>query len=242
MVGPSGMCIEDLKGWSREATHKKESVRRMWEILVRLAHQTFGEWNPPEDLTWATMDLIPEGKGEFWCIGLIEVAWKVCAEVVNCRLKRSVVLHDALHGFRVGQGMGTATLEAKLDQQLSRLVQKPLFQVFLDICKVYASLVRVRQIKVLRGYGMRTNLARLLKSYWDCQSIVPKTGEFLGKEFRIGRRLTQGDPVSPIIFNIVVDAVVRAVLDVVCGLQEAQHSLGWAAGDRNLIFMPTMAG
>ena len=38
------------------------------------------------------------------------------------------------------------------------------------------------------------------------------------------------------IFNIVVDAVVRAFPDVVCGPQEAQHSLVWAAGWKNLIF------
>ena len=37
------------------------------------------------------------------------------------------------------------------------------------------------------------------------------------------------------IFNIVVDEVVRAVLDVVYGPQEAKHGLGWAAGESNLI-------
>ena len=36
--------------------------------------------------------------------------------------------------------------------------------------------------------------------------------------------------------NIVVDAVVWAVLDAVCGPQDPQHDLGWAAGERNLIF------
>ena len=46
----------------------------------------------------------------------------------------------------------------------------------------------------------------------------------------------QGDPASFMIFNIVVDAVVRAVLDMVCRPQEAHHGLGWAAGERNLIF------
>ena len=44
------------------------------------------------------------------------------------------------------------------------------------------------------------------------------------------------------IFNIMVDVVVRAVLDVVCGHQEAQHGLGLAAGERNIIFMPVMVG
>ena len=50
-----------------------------------------------------------------------------------------------------------------------------------------------------------------------------------------GRGVTQGDPVSPMIFNIVVDAVVREVLDMVCGNQEAQQGLRWAAGEGNLV-------
>ena len=65
---------------------------------------------------------------------------------------------------------------------------------------------------------------------------MPKTGNFLGKDFRTGRVLTEGDPVSPTIFNIMVDLVVWEVLDVFCKPQEAHHRLGWAAGERNLIF------
>ena len=43
----------------------------------------------------------------------------------------------------------------------------------------------------------------------------------------MGRGITQGDPPSPMIFNIMVNTVVRATLQ--CGV-------GWVAGDRNLIF------
>ena len=38
------------------------------------------------------------------------------------------------------------------------------------------------------------------------------------------------------IFNIMVDVVVRAVLMLVCGPQEAQHRMVWAEGDQNLVF------
>ena len=48
--------------------------------------------------------------------------------------------------------------------------------------------------------------------------------------------MTQGDPVPPIVFNIVLDAVVRAVLDVFFGTQESQNDMGWAAGEINLVF------
>ena len=37
-------------------------------------------------------------------------------------------------------------------------------------------------------------------------------------------------------FNIVVDEMVSAKLEVVCGPQEARHGMGWATRERNLIF------
>ena len=150
-------------------------------------------------------------------------------------MKQGVVFHDALHGFRGGRRTGTSTLEAKLAQKLAVLAHKPLFQVFLDIRKAYNEMYRDRCLEVLRRYGVGTNLTRLLKSYWERHRIAPKTVNFIGKDFRTGRCLTQGDPDSPMIFNSVGGAVVRAVLDVVCGPQEAKHGLRWAAGKRNLI-------
>ena len=83
---------------------------------------------------------------------------------------------------------------------------------------------------------MGPNLACLLKAYWGRQSIVPNMGKFLGKAFWVGKGVMQGNPASPMIFNIVVDEVVPEVLDVVCGTQEAQHDLVWVAGERNVIF------
>ena len=59
---------------------------------------------------------------------------------------------------------------------------------------------------------------------------------FLGFYFSTGRGVTQGGPTSPMIFNIVVDAVVRAVLGVVCRPQVVQHGMGWAAVEQNLVF------
>ena len=104
---------------------------------------------------------------EYQGIGLVEVVWKVCATVVNFRLKRSVTLHDALRGFRAGRGKGTSTLEGNLAQQLAGIAHEPLFQVFLDVQKVYDSLNRGRFTKILRGYGMGQIMARLIAHQWE---------------------------------------------------------------------------
>ena len=39
--------------------------------------------------------------------------------------------------------------------------------------------------------------------------MVARAGGYYGKGFKGGRGVTQGDPLSPTILNVVVDAVVR---------------------------------
>ena len=80
------------------------------------------------------------------------------------------------------------------------------------------------------------NLARILDNYWRRKRIVPKVVTYLDTAFVTGVVVTQGDPASPIIFKIVMAAVLRAVLEEVFSPQEAQHGMGWEAGERNLVF------
>ena len=97
----------------------------------------------------------------------MEVVWNVYVVVVNCFLKRSMTLHDALNGFWLGRSTRTATFEAKLVQQLVGLEHEPLFQVFLDVRKAYVSMDRRRCMEILRGYRMGQNMARLIDHNWD---------------------------------------------------------------------------
>ena len=97
------------------------------------------------------------------------VLWKVCTVVVNCHLKMSVVLHDALHGFIEGWGMGTDTLEANMAQKMDRLAHEPLFQVLLDVSKAYELLERGKCMEILSGQGSDPSHA---------PSIFPYTSPF----------------------------------------------------------------
>ena len=85
-------------------------------------------------------------------------------------------------------------------------------------------------MEILRSYGLGTKLHRLLHQYWGGQRVVPNSGKYYRRPFSMGIGVTQGDPASPKILNIVVGAVVRDSLQEVCGPQEAQHGSGWAVG------------
>ena len=74
------------------------------------------------------------------------------------------VLHDFLHIFRAGCGTGTATLEAKLLQQLAALREEVLYVIFLDLHQVYDALDRSRCLEILEGYGVGPRACCLLRT------------------------------------------------------------------------------
>ena len=86
-----------------------------------LVKTAFRDGDLAEEVTWQAVVLIPKGKNDYWDIGLVEVMYKVVAEILNRRFTASITYHDSLHGFRAGRGTGTATLEAKLLQQLAAM-------------------------------------------------------------------------------------------------------------------------
>ena len=77
----------------------------------------FEEGRLPEEMNWTTLVMVSKRFGEFRGIGLLEVIWKVFTYIISNQLRFAIRLHDALYGFRQGQGTGTATLEEKLAYQ-----------------------------------------------------------------------------------------------------------------------------
>ena len=57
------MRVKELKGWHKEANREKETEGRSWELVVRIVHMIFRDRTVPEDIVWATMVLLPKGKG-----------------------------------------------------------------------------------------------------------------------------------------------------------------------------------
>ena len=60
--------------------------------------------------------------------------------------------------------------------------------------------------------------------YWERTTMVARAGSYYGKGFKGGMGVTQGDLLSPTIFNVVVDVVVRHWLQI--ATQEAERRGG----------------
>ena len=96
--------------------------------------------------------------------------------LLNCWLTASITYHDFLHRFRAGRGTGTATLEAKLLQQLAALREEVLYVIFGDLHKACGALDGSRCLEILEGYGVGPQACWILWTYWLRFSMVARTG------------------------------------------------------------------
>ena len=81
--------------------------------------------------------------------------------------------------------------------------------IFLDLHKAYDALDRSRYLEILEGNSVGPRACWLLRTYWRRLSIVARAGGYYGEDFKGARGVTQGEPLPPTIFNVVVDMVVR---------------------------------
>ena len=101
------------------------------------------------------------------------------------------------------------------------IIEAKLFH--LDLHKAYDAVDRGRLFEILEAYGVCPLTRALLLNYWDAQRFVARQAGYHGRPFQLGRGLTQGNPMSPILFNIgVCDAIVRACM--------AQGRVAWLQG------------
>ena len=137
----------------------------------------------------------------------MEVIWKEVVVILNRCFTDAITYQDFLHRLWAGRGTGTASLEVKLLQQVTALREEVLHTIFLDLHKAYDALDRFRCLGILEVYGMVPRSLCLFQNYWERLKMVAWAGGYYGASFRGGIGVTQGDPLSPRIFNVVVDAV-----------------------------------
>ena len=183
-----------------------------WKIVVKLVKNILSSGTVPHRLAWRNLVMIPKPCGkDFRGIGLNETLWKIVSHIINIREQEGIVFHKWIHGFRGKRGTATAILELNMASTLARNLQDPLYTVFLDLKKSYDSVYRQRLINFLRKYGFGPNTLSILNDFWKKQKAVVKQGLYFGKTFSPSRGVTQGDIISPMIFNIIVDRVVRDI-------------------------------
>ena len=132
-------------------------------------------------------------------------------QYVNCELP------DVQSDFRRGRGTRDQIANISWIIKKAREFQKNIYFCFIDYAKAFDCVDHNKLRKILEEMGMPDHLTCLLRNLYAGQKATVITGHGRTDWFQIGKGVRQGCILSPYLFNLCVEYIMRNA-----GLEEAQ--------------------
>jgi Reverse transcriptase (RNA-dependent DNA polymerase) len=105
---------------------------------------------------------------------------------------------------------------------------KEVYTLFVDFEKAYDSIHRSTLFNILKEFNVSKKLINLIKATMENSEIKIKIANSTSKSFKVTSGLRQGDALSPILFNLVLEKVVRD-MNISEGITLGQSKIGLLA-------------
>jgi exonuclease III len=206
--GPSQFRSDTIKRWASAPQGTTDAG--CFDQLATLCKKIFLTGAVPKRMREGVLVLLPKnGSTEFRGISLLDCVYKLISTCINTRAARNIQFHEGIHGFRAERGCQTAIYEAKADMQARQEAGSTYHQVFLDLSKAFDTVDRDRLLLVMRAYGFGDRSMRFFENCWQGSFVSPRAGGYYGPQVPVCAGVRQGDVISPLLFNVVVDAILR---------------------------------
>ena len=148
-------------------------------------------------------------------ITLLSVPGKVFCSVLLNRLQKEVdaLLREEQAGFRAGRSCSEQILTLRNILEQCHNWQKPLHINYIDFKKAFDSIHRDSLWKILELYGIPSKYINIFKALYRDSSCCVRTREGNTEMFSILTGVRQGCILSPFLFLIVMDFVMRKTTD-----------------------------
>ncbi|GAB0086845.1 Reverse transcriptase domain [Sergentomyia squamirostris] len=189
----------------------------MW--LTRVIRVAWLSGRVPED--WQVGVIVPIFKkgnrkdcANYRGISLLSLPGKVFAKVLETRCRAVVEPHlgDQQCGFRPGRSTTDQLFALKMILEKSWEYAIPVYCCFIDLERAYDRIQREKLWAVLQEYGVDVDLLRAIQSlYKICRSCVRVSGQ-KSEMFDVSVGLRQGCVLSPLLFIIYMDRMLKRSL------------------------------
>lgn len=204
--GEDGIIAEIWKNATDDAIVKLQNlIREIWE----------SEEIPSDWKTAIIHPLYKKGDrtdcNNYRGISLLPVTYKILSKALQNRLENQIdgELGEYQAGFRKGRSCIEQIWNLKLIIKYRKMRAKNFFVTFVDFKKAYDSVDRKTLFNTLEEFGVDSKLIALIKqTLSDTRSKVKFRGE-ISQMFKIETGVRQGDGLSPLLFNCVLEKIIR---------------------------------
>ena len=137
-------------------------------------------------------------------------------------------LPDVQAGFRKGRGTRDQIANISWIMEKAKKFQKNIYFCFINYAKAFDCVDHNILWKILKEMGIADHLTCLLRNLYAGQEATARTGHGTTNWFQIGKRVRQSCILSPSLFNLHAEYVMRNA-----GLDEAQAGIKIAGRNIN---------
>lgn len=218
-------AIAGLKNWKAPGSDGiaaeliKYGGKILHHSLFKLCNKIWDEEQLP--IMWKEAIIVPlHKKGDqlecdnYRGISLLNSAYKIFARILLKRLTPYV--EECVGDYQCGFRRGKSTIE-----QLSiigQIIEKKyeyrqnMWQLFIDFKKAYDSIHRNSLYKIMLEFGFPQKLVQLTKLCMENTQYRVRVDSTVSSPFSVESGLKQGDALSPILFNVALEKVIRELL------------------------------
>lgn len=208
--GSDGVPVELLQyGGTRTVAAMHRICEGIWET---------GEW--PDDWVESVFVPIPKkgdlGKcGNYRTISLVSHASKVLLKVILNRIQRKTEQEIPVEqaGFRPNRGTRDQITNLRVLMAKMAEHNQPLYMCFIDFQKAFDSVQHEKLWWSMMDMGFPPHLIQLIAKLYRGQKACVRVAGVLSEWFNIQKGVRQGCILSPYLFNIVSEAVMRKALE-----------------------------
>ena len=192
-------------------------------VMHRLCCRIWNSKQWPEDWRRAVLVTLPK-KGDFLncnnyrTISLISHASKLLLKIIGKRLEQKLEeeISDTQAGFRRGRGTRDQVFALKIIIQKFRefhVDTSGIYVTFVDYAKAFDSVIHSRLWSTMRNMGFPGHIIGLLESLYENQESAVRTNVGTTDWFKVTKGVRQGCCLSPQLFNIYTEQIMRNVLE-----------------------------
>ncbi|KAI5735287.1 hypothetical protein M8J77_016627 [Diaphorina citri] len=187
------------------------------DILLDLMNKLWNQEVIPDD--WKRSMIVPiyKGKGDVQNCGnyrgikLMSHTMKIWERIIDARLREETEIDDEQFGFMPGRGTIDAVFALRRLLEKFREMQRELHLVFIDLEKAYDRIPRQEVWRSMREKGVPEKYIRVIKGMYSEARTQVRSSVGMTKGFTVEVGLHQGSVLSPYLFDLIMDVLVKEV-------------------------------
>ena len=210
-TGPDGIFVEMIQSLNELGV----------DAITNLVNKKYDTGEIPEDLTKSIFIAIPKKSGTTECklhrtISLMSHVTKILLKVLMMRMRNKIKseIAEEQYGFMTDKSTRNAIFILRMLIERTTEVKHDIYLCFLDYKKAFDKVKHDNLFKILEKLDIDGKDLRLVRNlYWERKAAM-KVNNDISEYINIKRGVRQGCVLSPDLFNIYSEMILRVLEDI----------------------------